>query len=99
MCRKVHKNLSDAIGPFAATYVPLAGCSVWNLFIYLSIYLYITAALRMFYMMYESMRLKAKRKATRTFAPASPPYTNLRIGVFRHLHSSGSGSFMGFCIW
>ncbi len=31
------KDLSDAIGPIAATYAPLAGGSVWNLSIYLSI--------------------------------------------------------------
>jgi hypothetical protein len=36
---KVHGDLSDAIGPIAATYAPLAGCSVWNLSVYLSIYL------------------------------------------------------------
>ncbi len=36
MCGKVHRNLSDAIGPIAAsTYAPPAGCSVWNLSIYL----------------------------------------------------------------
>ena len=29
-------GLSAAIGPIAATYAPLAGCSVWNLSIYLS---------------------------------------------------------------
>ena len=39
MCEKVDRDLSDAIGPIAATYAPLAGCSVWNLSIYLSIYL------------------------------------------------------------
>jgi hypothetical protein len=30
MCGKVHRDLSDAIGPIAATYAPFAGCSVWN---------------------------------------------------------------------
>jgi hypothetical protein len=37
-CGKVHRDLSDAIGPIAATYASLAGCSVRNF--YLSIYLY-----------------------------------------------------------
>ncbi len=30
MCGKVHRDLSDAIGPIAAMYAPLAGCSVWK---------------------------------------------------------------------
>ena len=41
MCGKVHKDLGYAISPIAATYAPLAGCSVQNLIfrsIYLSIY-------------------------------------------------------------
>ena len=38
MCGKVHRDLSDAIGPIAETYAPRAGCSVWKLS-YLSIYL------------------------------------------------------------
>ena len=36
MCGKVHRDLSDAISHIAATYTPIAGCSVWN---FLSIYL------------------------------------------------------------
>jgi hypothetical protein len=36
MCGKVHRYLSDTIGPIAATYTPLAGCSVGKLSIYLS---------------------------------------------------------------
>ena len=27
---RVHRDLSDAIGPIAATYAPLVGCSVWS---------------------------------------------------------------------
>ena len=42
-CGKVYRDPIDAIGPIAATYAPLAGCSVWNLsisiYLYLSIYL------------------------------------------------------------
>ncbi len=37
ICEKVHRDLSNAIGPIAATYALFAGCSVWNLFIYLCI--------------------------------------------------------------
>jgi hypothetical protein len=39
MYGKVHRGLSDAIGPIPATYAALAGFSIWNLSIYLSIYL------------------------------------------------------------
>jgi hypothetical protein len=45
MCGKVHRDLSDGIGPIAATYAPLADCSLWNLSIYLSIYVYYCTAL------------------------------------------------------
>ncbi len=31
MCGKVHRDLSDAIGPIAATYAPLTGCRELNL--------------------------------------------------------------------
>ncbi len=41
MCGKVLRDLSDAIGSIAATYTPLAGCSVW-IYLSLSIYLYIS---------------------------------------------------------
>jgi hypothetical protein len=29
-CVKVHKDVSDAIGPIAKKYTPLVGCSVWH---------------------------------------------------------------------
>ncbi len=47
MCGKVQRNLSDSIGLIAATYAPLsAGCSVWNLSIYLSVSIYLSILVR-----------------------------------------------------